>query len=175
MKWLSFIHHGNRYHLSHLYPFDWHYTTRASGKRPACVYKFQVKFSMHCFTRGPMKDEEAPEEFWYEGPDERRIFCFERYALSFQLPAIIRSMGDRNCYHTPNGNFFTIELTTREGKRVEYEVYFNVSRSSRKGWLNLYVESAYARTRGIQPKKRKIGLDVIAHSKQTGRKIRTYR
>jgi len=29
---------------------------------------------------------------------------------------------------------------------VEYEIYFDVTKASRKGWLNLILESAYERT-----------------------------
>jgi len=49
--------------------------------------------------------------------------------LSKRLPEIVRSLGERNCYHTHHGNFFTIELIDPEGNRQDYEVYFKVSRA----------------------------------------------
>ena len=59
---------------------------------------------------------------------------------------MIKSLGDRVCWHTHHGNYFTIELVTQEGEVIEYEVYFDVTRASRKGWLNLIVQTAYVRT-----------------------------
>ncbi len=175
MKWNSFSHQGDIYDLSHLYPFYWHYTARAGKGHLARTYKFQVSFSMHCFTRKPLADEKIAADLWYVGPVEQRLFCFDRYELSHQLPEIIRSLGERPCWHTHHGNFFTIELTSQNGQKIEYEVYFDVTRATRKGWLNLVVESAYVRTEdhaSTRPKKRKIRLDVIAHNKQTGKTIR---
>lgn len=58
---------------------------------------------------------------------------------------------------------------------VEYEIYFDVTKASRKGWLNLILESAYERTDAYattQPRKRKIRLDVIAYNRQVGKKIK---
>jgi len=66
-------------------------------------------------------------------------------------------------------------LTSGEGKRIEYEVYFDVIRAAkRKGWLYLMVQSAYERTMDQEKaskKKRKIHLDVIAYNRQSGKKI----
>lgn len=174
MRWQSFTHRGATYDLSHLDSFEWHYSIDASDKRPECTYKFHVSFSMHCFTRKHLGGEMIEDSLWYEGPKERRVFCFNRYALSRRLPAIVKNMGDRACWHTRHGNFFTIELTTMEGKDIEYEVYFDVTKATRKGWLNLIVQSAYERTEGYvttQPKKRKIRLAVIAYNRQRGKKI----
>jgi hypothetical protein len=61
------------------------------------------------------------------------------------------------------------------GEKVEYEVYFNVTKSSRKGWLNMNIQSAFVRTEEYeltQPLKRKIRLHVIAYNKQRGKVIR---
>ncbi|MBL1261770.1 MAG: hypothetical protein COB33_014725 [Thiotrichaceae bacterium] len=146
MKWRPFEYQGATYNLSHLDPFYWRYTAEAGGKRPECTYKFQVSFSMHCFTRKALSSETIGDGLWYTGPKESRVFCVDRYAFSTQLPDIVRSMGERPCWHTHHGNFFTIELTTQEERVVEYEIYFDVTKASRKGWLNLILESAYERT-----------------------------
>jgi hypothetical protein len=45
--------------------------------------------------------------------------------------------------HAPPDNFFTVELIDAQGERVEYTVYFKLSRAPSKGRLNLYVQSAY--------------------------------
>ncbi len=133
---------------------------------------------MHCFTRNPLPDEVVDSDLWYEGPKEKRIFCFDRYMLSDQLPEIVKSISDRACWHTHHGNYFTIELVTQEGALIEYEVYFDVTKATRKGgWLNLTVQSAYVRTKDyetIRPKKRKIRFDVIANNTQQGKTIKPH-
>ncbi|MEJ1342471.1 MAG: hypothetical protein RPU52_15325 [Candidatus Sedimenticola sp. (ex Thyasira tokunagai)] len=174
MKWQPFEYQGTTYDLSHLDPLYWSYTAAAGERRPERTYKFQVSFSMHCFSRDPLEGEVVVPGLWYEEEREKRVFCFDRHELSYQLPEIIRSMGDRVCWHTVHGSFFTIELTTKEGEEVEYEVYFDVTRATRKGWLNLIVKSAYVRTEdyaSTQPKKRKIRLDVIAYKRQSKQDI----
>nr|VFJ55285.1 MAG: hypothetical protein BECKFW1821A_GA0114235_10535 [Candidatus Kentron sp. FW]VFJ61581.1 MAG: hypothetical protein BECKFW1821B_GA0114236_106612 [Candidatus Kentron sp. FW] len=176
MKWRSFIQDGNRYHLTHLNPFDWHYRVKTGKGRSEWVCKFQVTSSMHCFTREPFPEEEVARNMWYEGPREKRVFCFERYELSLQLPGIIRTLGERKCYSTPRGNFFAIEPVTLNGEKAEYEVYFRIpkatKRTMRHSRLNLHVQSAYARTGGYetsQPKKTRLDLGEIARKKLHGR------
>jgi len=177
MKWNDFTHNNVVYGLAHLHPFEWKYTAAGvEGKRPERTYNFHVTFSMHCFSRDPIAGEKIDDNLWYTGPKESRLFCFDRHEYSKQLPGIIRSLGERACWHTHHGNFFTIEVTTKDGEKVEYEVYFDITRSSRKGeWLNLVIESAYVRTdnyKSAQPRKRKIGLHVIAYNKRSGKSIR---
>ncbi len=175
MEWRPFEHQGEKYCLAHLNPFDWHYHAAKGGKRPARTYKFHVTFSMHCFTRRPKEDEFVDDCLWYTGPKEKRVFCFERYELSRQLPDIIRSLGDQSCYHTNHGHFFTIRYPSKNGEWVNYEVYFDVMRATQHGWLNLHVYSAYVRTEDYiasRPKKRKIRLDVIAYKRQMKKDIR---
>ncbi len=175
MKWNPFEYQGQVYDLSHLHPFEWEYTAPSGDKHPERTYRFQVNFGMHCFSRDPLDGEQVDSTLFYQGPKERRVFCFDRHEWSRQLPDIIRSLGERTCWHTHHGNYFTIEFVTRSGDKVEYEVYFDVTRATRKGWLNLVVQTAYVRDERYatsQPRKRKIRLDVIAYNKQMGKKIR---
>ncbi len=170
MEWEAFTYKGQIYDLSHLHPFEWHYT--APSER---LYKFHVTFSMHCFSCKKLPDEQVEQALWYAGPKEQHIFCFQRHELSNQLPSIVESLGDRACWHTNKGNYFTIELTTESGEDIEYEVYFDVTRASRRGWLNLVVQSAYVRTdsyASTRPKKRRIRISVIARNIQLRKKIR---
>ena len=174
MKWKSFNYGGIEYGLTHIHPFEWEYTAPAATKRPERTYRLQVTFSMHTFTRGLMPDEHVPD-LLYRDNREVRAFDFLRYELSKKLPEIVRELGDRRCYHTHHGNFFTIELVGEDGQLNDYEIYFKVSRSSTKGWLNLYIESAYIRApdyQTSQPKKRKIGFQVIAYNIMQGKGIK---
>nr|VFK15344.1 MAG: hypothetical protein BECKLFY1418C_GA0070996_101438 [Candidatus Kentron sp. LFY] len=176
-KWTAFTYQGTNYELSHLHPFEWSYVVEASENRLKRAYKFQVEFSMHCFTRRPRSDESVPEDLWYRDSVEERVFCFDRYQLSHRLPAIIKELGSRKCMHTSGKNsFLTTELITKKGKEIEYEVYFNVTRAHRGGgWLNITVKSAYERTQNHPSKKpkrkRRIRFDVIAYNRQLGKEI----
>ena len=169
-----FSYKNDDYDLSHLEPFEWVYTSPASNKRPERTYKLKVIFSLHTFTRGILRNESPSGDLLYRTDKECRVFDFSRYALSKGLKDIVCDLGERRCYHTHHGNFFTIELIDQEGNKQDYEIYFKVSRSSTKGWLNLYVQSAYVRDdshQTSQPKKRKIGFQVIAYNIQNKRAI----
>ena len=178
MKWKPFTHQGQTYDLSHVHPFDWEYTAPAANKRPERTYWIDVRFSMHTFTRGIDEGETLDPALSYRDSREERVFDFVRYAFSSQLPAIVRQLGERVCYHTHHGTFFTIEAVNPAGEVQDYEVYFRLSRSARKGWLTLYVQSAYVRDKGYgtaQPKRRKIGFQVIAYNTLTGKAIKAGR
>ena len=178
MKWHPFHHQGQEYDLSHVHPFDWEYTAPATDKRPERTYRIAVQFSMHTFTRGMVEGETVDPALLYRDSREERAFDFVRYAFSNQLPTIVRQLGERVCYHTHHGTFFTIEVVNPDGVAQDYEVYFKLSRSSRKGWLTLYVQSAYLRDQEhgtAQPKRRKIGFQVIAYNIMTGKEIKAGR
>lgn len=175
MKWQPFTYQGKTYNLSHVHAFDWQYTAPATDKRPECTYKIAVQFSMHTFTRGVMVGEMVNPALLYRDSREERVFDFVRYELSRQLPDIVQQLGERICYHTHHGTFFTVEIVSPDGVAQDYEVYFKLSRSSRRGWLTLYVQSAYVRDsnyRSTQPKRRKIGFQVIAYNLTTGKTIK---
>jgi len=165
MHWHPFEFQGETYDLSHLHPCVHSYLQPAKGTNPPRGYKVQVTYSLHCFTRAGVG--EIPDgELLYSDSRETRIFDFERYNLSRQLPAIIRTLPDRRCFHAERSNYFTIDVV-KEQAALEYEVYFALSRSSTKGLLNLFVQSAYGRdTRhgANKPQHRKpVGFYTILH------------
>lgn len=177
-RWTSFVHQDITYCLGHLAEFEWEYIQAASGGNPERRYPFIVEFGLHCFTKAPNKHQgETLDDYdaalFYADSRETRIFCFSRYQLSLLLPEIAKDISVRNCYHTGKGNFFTIELTDESGNKQEYEVYFNVTRSS--GKLRLFVESAFVRDDehgSSQPKKKKINFFVIAHNRKLNKEIK---
>lgn len=171
MQWNEFIYRGDVYNLSHLNPFEWYFEQPKTDKTQARRYRFNVLFSMHCFTKGGTLSQD--KFLLYKGPKETRTFCFERYQHSKQLPEIIKGLGNRVCWHTHHGSFFTIEIQDIEGKTREYEVYFEVFKSA-KGWMTLYVKSAYMRDpeyQTMQPRKRRIRFSVIAKNRFEGKKL----
>lgn len=176
MKWNDFNYKGENYKLSHLHPFEWSFIApKLEGTRPERVYNFHVHFSNHCFTRDPLPGEVVEDERLYYDPKEPRIFCFKRHEYSINLKYIVSSLDARVCWKTGKGNFFTAEFMGKSGEKTEYEVYFDVARSKRKGWLNMNIQSAFVRTKdyhSTQPTKRKISLHVIAYNKQIGKPIK---
>jgi len=151
----------------------------ATDTQPEKSYKFIIEFGLHCFTKAPntRKKEtlnDYPRNLYYRDSRETRIFCFDRYRLSFGLPDIAKSVADRQCYNTEKGNFFLIELVDADGQEKEYEIYFKVTRSG-KGLLRLFIQSAYIRDAehdGSQPAKKKINFYVIAYKVQIKQEIR---
>lgn len=175
MKWQSFVYNDKEYDLSHLHPFEWVCKQAANKDKPEREYHFDVVFSLHCFTKSHGNDEPAAAaSLCYSDTRETRQFCFYRYELSKKLPDIIKSLHERKCLHTGHGNYFTIELVDENNEKRHYEVYFTVTRSSKKGRMTLYVNSAYARdeAHGRSPIRRPIRFYVIAYNTQIGKKIK---
>jgi hypothetical protein len=74
--------------------------------------------------------------------------------------------------HTGHGNFFTVELIEEDGQRVDYDVFFTASRSSIKGRLNLYVQSAFVREKEKLPAGKRIRFEIILYNTLVGKPIR---
>lgn len=84
-------------------------------------------------------------------------------------------MAHRKCYHTGKGNFFSVEIVREDGTVVEYDIFFAVSRSSAKGKINLFVQSAYVRDAEHatnRPAQRPIGFYVILFNTLSGKPIK---
>ena len=80
------------------------------------------------------------------------------------MPAIVEELHQRKCHHSGKGNFFIVEIVTEEGEKAEYDIFFEVSRATKKGVVNLYVQSAYVRDAehaSNRPKKKPISFFVI--------------
>jgi hypothetical protein len=129
MKWRAAGIGGRRYDLSHLHPFSFDFVVPARDGKPEQRYGIDVIFSLHCFSRGIRQGEVYVADLAYADSREVRLFDEQRYTHSLQLPGIIRSIGVRRCFHTGYGNFFTVELIDAKGERVEYTVYFKLSRA----------------------------------------------
>jgi hypothetical protein len=147
MQWLPFNRGGKVYDLSHLHPCIPEYEFPADGKRDATVFTVDITYGSHCFTCDPSNAETVSPEMEYADARHIRMFDFGRYKLSKQLPKIMAGLAERKCWNSGKGNFFTIEVITEDGKAVDYDVFFVVSKSSLKGRINLFVQSAYVRDR----------------------------
>lgn len=112
----------------------------------------------------------------YGDARETRVFDFARYELSKLLPAIIEELPSRKCYHSGKGNFFIVELVDQKGSRDEYEIFFTASRSTKRGVLNLFVQSAYIRDehhmQGKPAPRKPIRIEILLYNIQTNKPIR---
>lgn len=175
LKWSPALVGGVVYDLGHLHPLSFDFVVPAKDGKPEQVYPLDVTFSLHCFTRGIRSGETYAPDLAYSDSRETRLFDARRHRLSLLLPDIVRGIGARRCFHTAHGNFFTVEIVDDEGHAAGYTVYFTVSRSTRRGRLTLYVQSAYVQD-GVprqKPKPRKpIRFSVIAHNVTTARPVR---
>jgi hypothetical protein len=173
MKWQPFLHQNVAYGLSHLHPRGITYEQPAKGDKPALQYRVEVSFSLHCFTRGIEENERPDRKLLYSDSREARVFDFQRYELSKRLPDIVQDLPRRKCYNTGKGNFFTVAVTGDQGQKIEYDIFFEASRSTRKG-LVLFVQSAYVRDaqHGSRPQAKPIGFYVILFNTLNNQPIR---
>ena len=164
MQWKPFQFRREVYELAHLNPRSVTYEQPAKGHAPARTYRVDVIFGLHCFTRGRRSGEPQEVDLNYGDDREIRIFDYVRYELSKRLPEIVEGLPQRKCYHTGKGNFFSIEIVREDGKIIEYDIFFVASRSSTRGRINLFVQSAYARDdkhASNRPARKPIGFYVI--------------
>jgi hypothetical protein len=166
---------GRTYDLSHLEPFSFEFVTPEKDGRPQQLYAIDVLFSWHCFARGIAPGEDFSKAIGISRGRETRLFDERRYRFSRQLPGIVRDIGSRKCFHTGRGNFFTVELVDEKGSRIEYTIFFKVSRRAQPRALTLRVESAYVRDRvplGRPRPPRPIRFSVIAYNTASGKPIK---
>jgi hypothetical protein len=174
LKWRAFRHGQNTYDLTHLDPRHVIYVQQAREGKPERHYRVDVTFALHCFTRGLKAGEQPDHALLYSDPRETRVFDFRRYALSFQLSGIIDTLLEQKCFHTGQGNFFTVKLIDENGAPVEYEVFFKAYKREKNRALTLIVESAYVRDEGHskRPAAKAIGFHVILFNTVNNKPIR---
>lgn len=177
-----FISLGKQYELSHLNAFYTRFIQPAQGEKTEKTYSCLVEFSHHCFTKSPNLHkgeslDDYPYELRYTTEKETRIFCFERYALSTQLPEIIRNMDKHKCFFTSaNDKFLTIRVQTTQQQAVDYEIYFSLKKSTQCD-IHLFINSAYLRS-GYYPqahpniRRKPISLFVLLHNTLHNKKIK---
>lgn len=166
MQWLAFHFEGKIFDLSHLHPCEITFERLAKDGKAAIIYTVDVTYSLHCFAKEIPQSGTYDKRLEYSDSRETRLFDLDRFDLSKKLPAVIRSLANRKCLHTWHSNYLTIDYQDEEGRRIEYDVFFTVSKSMRRGRLNLYVQSAYRRDdpKNRPPSARPIGFLVILHN-----------
>ena len=166
VEWEAFSHNEVTYDLSHLWPVLWLYEQPATKNKQARIYRIRIIYSLHCFTKG--KEDHHDPLLSYADAREARTFCVDRHNQSYALPDVIKNIGNGYVLHTGHLNYLRVDIGNSQ-----YEVYFSVTRSNEEGAdLQIYVQSAYIRTRGGQPKAGKIRFSVIAFNTLNNKPIK---
>jgi len=159
--WKPFTKDGVTCDLSHLDSVTLTFEQPAKDDKPARHYTVNVFFGLHCFTRAPEKGEQIPACDAYSDAREKRIFDADRYELSKRLPDLVQTLTTRKCFHNGDRNFFIVEIIAEKEQKLTYEVYFTLSRTSKKGVLNLRIVSAFRRTKGGHGRKQPIRFVIL--------------
>ena len=151
-QWRNFAFNDKVYDLSHLNAHQVEYIDDRDKNNPS-MYRFIVTYGHHCFTRKDDIAHLSPDEIrllLYSTPKESRLFDFERYELSRNLPAIIQSLGQKETLvcHAGYGKFATVKLLDSNEREITYFIPFAVFREKKK--FRLHIQSAY-------PKNDKLG------------------
>lgn len=159
---------GARYDITHLRVFRFKFSIPATDSRPEIKAEMEVKFSSHCVSIGPKRNEEfdfdqiGADHLIVDGTGIKRRFCPDRYHLSHQLRDIIRSLPEgRKCFFNRRENWITVEVLGAGRTQQFYDIYFKLHRKP-TNYLVLYLESAFIRDKGRSIAKRKtIGSKVL--------------
>ncbi|WP_156103616.1 MULTISPECIES: hypothetical protein [Deinococcus] len=171
-RWRAFEHDGTTFDLGHLDPFECDFVQPGKDGKPPVTYPVWVHFSHHCFTEGVKPGDDPAWQYRHVSNRDFRTFDMTRYELSRRLPALVRDLVGRKCYHTGHGNYFTIELV-ENGERVEYEIYFKPYRVGKQ--LRLVVESAFPRDPSrlaSRPKTKPVRFEILLHNTRVGKHTR---
>lgn len=175
-RWPPHNLNGVRHDLSHLHPFRFNLKMSAAGNHPARDIDIRVAFSSHCFTQ---KCLDGTHDSAFSAAHDRRRFCLERYALSMQLPDIIRDLDRRKCYfnfkNSRQRNYITLDVLDGAGAPTEYLVFFDVRHAGEDQAVLVFVQSAFPA--GIAPKphgisRKKVGFRVLVSLALQNRKPR---
>ena len=159
IKFPQFKHGGKIYDLSHLDPRVEKFIRPGTAEKAAVVYNVNVIYTQHPFTRDCPSGRYDKTLECRDGR-EVRIFDVERWELSKQLPQIVRELASRSCHHTKKNNFVTAEMVLKDGKKMEYDIFFVASKAARPGYINLIIQSAYLREKK-QAEKRESFFNIL--------------
>ena len=169
---------GTRYDISHLRVFGFKFSIPATDSRPEINAEMEVKFSSHCISIGPKKNEKfdfdkiGADYMIVDGTGIERRFCPDRHDLSLRLRDIIKSLPKgKKCYFTGRENWITVEVLGAGGTQEFYDIYFKLRRKSANN-IFMYLESAFIRDKGkIIGRRKTIGSKVLLGKTLRGERI----
>lgn len=169
--WQPFELDGEKYDLSHLDAHVVEYIQPGDSKNPERRYKFYITYSFHCFAKDYAHlSEKERERLKYKTDKDSRPFCFKRYELSKNLPAIIKNLGTSHVFHGGYESYATCDVQDDNGEQIQYFVSFVAYREMKK--LRLHIKSAYPLTEELG-KTKKVGFFNIAKNLLTNKPLPT--
>jgi hypothetical protein len=162
--WQSVEHEGIVYSFEHLNAKTYEYLNIDKSKK----YIVYVTVSHHVFTVSSKKATESHITRYPHCPEDERIFCMERYNMSFSLPRILENLPNEYCYHGGHKRFCVCEAKDEKEFIIHYQVVFRVWRYQKR--LRLHVESAYPLL-GRPSGKKKVNFLVICHNAEVGKEL----
>lgn len=117
----------------------------------------RVAYSCHCFTEGLESLADAGDRIVIQDGARNRVYCEERYRLSFDLPGMLAKLPGSKVYMTPptsrreqNYSTFDVDIALEDGRA--YRAFFRLKkkRGSENGVpysVEMFIESAYPTTK----------------------------
>jgi len=124
-----------------------------------------VDFLGHCYTKAFDPEVHAKDEIlFYDGGSRPRVFCPDRYQLSFALPDLLRALPGKKVFQTTVSRNYLYAVTLAAQNTI-YEIYFMLKRDDGEPDLRLIVESAYpvAAPSGVRKRPSQIRFNVLAY------------
>lgn len=135
-----------------------------------------VDYANHCYTEKFVDGVHTIEQILLtEAEDRHRVFCPIRYALSKQLPDLIKELPKFRVHQTSQARNYVYVVPLQIGERP-YEIYFMLQRSvpGTASDLRLTIESAYIDNDGSNVRKRpnKVRFMVLAYKVLTNQPVK---
>ena len=163
----------HRYSLSHLAGGLIRLVQPARDGRPDRIYPVTVIYTNHVYSREIKPGDNQSIEL-KDSYGNGRIFDYERYFASYELPRIIENLSNMTIYHAKEDFMVISEAITPDGRTLDYGVFFKTYLSNNRT-LTLRVKSAYTNDRGDLYKNTngKISIFTLLHNTMNGKSIKS--
>ena len=150
--WPEIFVKGSALDLSYLSPFVFECSTPGEAKPEFLTVN--VRYSNHVFSEA-FDDAAHTEDTAIWDHKRKRAFCQERYDLSFELPKLLRDLGNAKVHQTASRRNYLYFRALSQLAGRQYQIYFTLKKQrTRRSDLDLFVESAYASDRPAQIRRR---------------------
>ena len=163
--WKPFFYKYQEYSLEHLTATKRTFFNEKKQEK----YTLYFTFSHHVFTSSK-KEIALDDELLYNFPKEDlRVFNFERYKLSKNIPNIIENLQEQYFYHGGYSRYCSSKVYLESGEEVYYQIVYRVWKE--RGKMRFHIESAYPLDK--RGKTKKVNFWVICHNLATGKNYHT--
>lgn len=107
--------------ISHLKSELARYVQGAKGLNPDRIYSVKIHYSNHVYSRS-RSAHDAGYDF-LDGARNERVFDYDRYLASYELPGIILGLMTAKIFHANDGSFMVTSRINQYGVDVDYDVY----------------------------------------------------